>query len=138
MRPSDAKVRIGHFTFDSVGNLTSNSLIGTYTYPAPGSARPHGVTATPLGFYGYDVNGSMTTAAGDTLTYDGENRLASVNSVQLVYGPDGPGSRRSPAPPPRSIWAPISRSSARPPSNICPATPGGSASAPRPGSPATI
>jgi YD repeat-containing protein len=77
------------FTYDSVGNLTSNSLIGTYTYPAPGSARPHGVTATPLGSYGYDANGSMTSAAGDTLAYDGENRLASVNSVQFVYGPDG-------------------------------------------------
>jgi RHS repeat-associated protein len=78
-----------NFTYDSVGNLTSNSLIGTYTYPAPGSARPHAVTATPLGSYGYDANGSMTSAAGDTLTYDGENRLASVNSVQFVYGPDG-------------------------------------------------
>jgi hypothetical protein len=30
----------------------------------------------------------MTSAAGDTLAYDGENRLASVNSVQFVYGPD--------------------------------------------------
>jgi len=77
------------FTYDSVGNLTSNSAVGTYTYPAPGSARPHGVTATPLGSYGYDANGSMTSAAGDTLAYDGENRLASVNSVQFVYGPDG-------------------------------------------------
>jgi RHS repeat-associated protein len=78
-----------NFTYDSVGNLTSNSLIGTYTYPAPGSARTHAVTATPLGSYGYDANGSMTSAAGDTLTYDGENRLVSVNSVQFVYGPDG-------------------------------------------------
>lgn len=31
----------------------------------------------------------MTSAPGDTLTYDGENRLASVNSVQFRYGPDG-------------------------------------------------
>ncbi|MGH6942297.1 RHS repeat-associated core domain-containing protein [Hypericibacter sp.] len=77
------------FTYDTVGNLTSNSLIGTYTYPATGSPRPHAVTSTPLGAYGYDANGSMTTAPGDTLTYDGENRLISVNSVQFVYGPDG-------------------------------------------------
>ncbi|WP_151176800.1 RHS repeat-associated core domain-containing protein [Hypericibacter terrae] len=77
------------FTYDTVGNLSTNSLIGTYTYPATGSPRPHAVTATPLGSYGYDANGSMTTAPGDTLAYDGENRLVSVNSVQFVYGPDG-------------------------------------------------
>ncbi|QEX16439.1 hypothetical protein FRZ44_17320 [Hypericibacter terrae] len=77
------------FTYDTVGNLSTNSLIGTYTYPATGSPRPHAVTATPLGSYGYDANGSMTTAAGDTLAYDGENRLVSVNGVQFVYGPDG-------------------------------------------------
>jgi hypothetical protein len=77
------------FTYDSTGNMTSNSAIGTYTYPAPGSARPHAVTSTPLGSYGYDANGNMVSAPGDTLTYDGENRLASVNSVQFRYGPDG-------------------------------------------------
>jgi RHS repeat-associated protein len=47
------------------------------------------VTGTPLGSYGYDANGSMISAAGDTLGYDGENRLVSVNAAQFVYGPDG-------------------------------------------------
>jgi hypothetical protein len=68
--------------------MTSNSAIGSYSYPPTGSPQPHGVTSTPLGSYGYDGNGSMTTAAGDTLTYDGSNRLASVNAVSFVYGPD--------------------------------------------------
>src|SRR5262249_26061509 len=77
------------FTYDRVGNMTSNSAIGTYTYPVPGAARPHAVTATPLGSYGYDANGNMTTAAGDTLTYDGDNRLGSVNAIAFVYGADG-------------------------------------------------
>lgn len=77
------------FTYDSTGNMTSNSAIGTYSYPAPGSARPHAVTATPLGAYGYDANGNMTSAPGDTLTWDGENRLVSVNAVSFLYGPDG-------------------------------------------------
>jgi len=27
--------------------MTSNSAVGAYTYPAPGTARPHGVTTTP-------------------------------------------------------------------------------------------
>jgi len=81
------------FTYDNVGNMTSNSLIGTYNYPTGGAGvvRPHAVTSTPLGSYGYDDNGNMTSAGGDTMTYDGENRLASVNgaSAQFVYGPDG-------------------------------------------------
>jgi len=47
------------------------------------------VTATPFGSYGYDANGNMTSAAGDTITYDGENRPVSVNAVTFAYGPDG-------------------------------------------------
>src|SRR5258705_12759536 len=31
----------------------------------------------------------MTSAAGDTLIYDGGNRLASLNAFTFVYGPDG-------------------------------------------------
>ncbi len=77
------------FAYDGVDNMTSNSAVGAYTYPLPGSPRPHAVTATPLGSYSYDANGNMTSAAGDTLAYDGENRLTSVNAVQFVYGADG-------------------------------------------------
>ncbi|MGH6882909.1 MAG: hypothetical protein ACREFM_18450, partial [Hypericibacter sp.] len=77
------------WTYDTVGNMLTNSAVGTYTYPAPGSARPHAVTATPLGSYGYDANGNMTSAAGDTIAYDGENRPVSVNAVTFTYGPDG-------------------------------------------------
>ena len=52
---------------------------------APGGARPHGVTATPLGSYGYnDANGNLTAGGpGEALGYDGENRLVSVDAVQL-------------------------------------------------------
>jgi RHS repeat-associated protein len=77
------------WTYDTVGNMLTNSAVGTYTYPAPGSARPHAVTSTPLGSYGYDANGNMISAAGDTITYDGENRPVSVNAVSFAYGPDG-------------------------------------------------
>jgi len=77
------------WTYDTVGNMLTNSAVGTYTYPAPGSARPHAVTSTPLGSYGYDANGNMISAAGDTIAYDGENRPASVNAVTFAYGPDG-------------------------------------------------
>jgi len=81
------------FTYDSVDNMLTNSLVGTYGYPTGGAGvvRPHAVTSAGGQSYGYDDNGNMTSAAGDTLTYDGENRLASVNgtAVQFVYGADG-------------------------------------------------
>ncbi|MFZ5789555.1 MAG: RHS repeat-associated core domain-containing protein [Pseudomonadota bacterium] len=69
--------------------MTSNSGVGSYSYPAPGTPRPHAVTATPLGTYSYDANGNMISAAGDIIVYDGENRPVSVNTVAFVYGPDG-------------------------------------------------
>jgi RHS repeat-associated protein len=69
--------------------MTSNSAIGLYSYPAPGSPRPHAVTATPLGSYSYDAVGNMISGPGRTLAYDPENRLLSVNAVTYLYGPDG-------------------------------------------------
>jgi RHS repeat-associated protein len=77
------------FTYDRTDNMTSNSAIGAYSYPAPGSPRPHAVTATSLGSYGYNLNANMTTEVGDTLSYDGLNQLAAVNAVTFTYGPDG-------------------------------------------------
>jgi RHS repeat-associated protein len=76
-------------TYDSTGNILSNSLVGSggaYLYD---STQPHAVDSTPLGTYTYDDNGNMVTAAGDVMDYDGENRLTSVNGVTYVYGPDG-------------------------------------------------
>jgi RHS repeat-associated protein len=85
------------FTYDGVGNMLTNSLVGSYNYPGqvtqsgPGFGRllPHTMSSAGGSSFGYDANGNMTSAAGDTLTYDGENRLASVNGVQFTYGPDG-------------------------------------------------
>ena len=78
------------FTYDAVGNMLTNSAIGTYTYPTPGSPRPHAVISTPLGSYGYDAAGNMTSTPTDTLVYDGDNRLEEVVGVaEFVYGPDG-------------------------------------------------
>ena len=51
------------FAYDRVGNMTSNSAIGAYAYPATGSPRPHGVISTPLGSYGYDANGAPISTA---------------------------------------------------------------------------
>jgi hypothetical protein len=59
------------FVYDSgvagPGNITSQAGVGTYTYPAPGHARPHAVTSITGTFNGivnptftYDSNGNMT------------------------------------------------------------------------------
>jgi hypothetical protein len=34
------------FVYDAVGNITYKSDVGTYSYPAPGAARPHAVGFT--------------------------------------------------------------------------------------------
>lgn len=77
------------FAYDAVGNMTSNSAVGSYTYPAPGSARPHAVTQAGSTTYGYGPDGNMTSAGGTTLACDGENRLVQAGATSFVYGPDG-------------------------------------------------
>jgi RHS repeat-associated protein len=86
------------FTYDVVGNMLTNSKVGTYTYPAPGSPRPHAVTGIsggPLGTqsFTYDANGSMTNEGGDSITYDAANRQLTFTgggtSEQFFYAPDG-------------------------------------------------
>ena len=88
------------FTYDLVGNMLTNSKVGTYSYPAQGagSVRPHavsGVSGGPLGTqsFTYDANGSMTVQGPDTRGYDGENRLITAVdgavSTTFVYAPDG-------------------------------------------------
>ena len=76
-------------TYDSVDNMTSNSAVGSYTYPVPGSARPHAVQTAGSTSYGYDADGNMITAGGDSFTYDGLNRLTLTNGTSFLYGPDG-------------------------------------------------
>lgn len=83
------------YAYDPIGNMTSNSQVGSYTYPASGptSVRPHAVTQAGPNSYGYDANGNMTTGAGRTITYDIENRPIQVVSggvtTTFVYDGDG-------------------------------------------------
>lgn len=66
------------FTYDSAGNMKSNSKLGSYTYPAPGSSRPHAVTSAGANTYTYDANGDMISGPTGTLAYDGARRLVSA------------------------------------------------------------
>jgi RHS repeat-associated protein len=85
------------------GNITSQTGVGTYTYPAAGQPRPHAVTSLTGTFNGitnpsfvYDANGNMTSRAGSTVTWSSYNYPTDINAndasgaeeVQLSYGPD--------------------------------------------------
>jgi RHS repeat-associated protein len=86
------------------GNITSQTGVGTYTYPAAGQPRPHAVTSIAGTFNGisnpsfsYDANGNMTgRAASANITWSSYNYPTAISAndatgneeVQLLYGPD--------------------------------------------------
>lgn len=88
------------FTYDLGGKLTSNSSVGSYTYPAQGSSavQPHAVTTAGTWSFSYDLNGNQVSRASSgttdrTLGYDADNRPVSVTldatTTAYLYGPDG-------------------------------------------------
>ncbi|NOT89252.1 MAG: hypothetical protein HOP03_13880 [Lysobacter sp.] len=81
------------FTYDDAHNMTYNSRIGTYSYPAAGagSVRPHAVLVAGTGSYGYDAAGNMTSRTGNPMTWDGANRLVAHGAAAYAY--DGEGQR---------------------------------------------
>ena len=83
------------FSYDAIGRITSNSRIGTYTYPNVGLARPHAPATAGTNSYNYDGNGNLTTGAGRTLTWDANNRItqAAVASTTVTFLYDGLGTR---------------------------------------------
>jgi RHS repeat-associated protein len=93
MNPSDSAYDQS-FSYDAIGNITWSSRLGEYTY---GSHRPHAVTATGSNIYTYDAAGLMTAGAGRTMTWDGDNRLASVTepggSTLMTFTYDANGAR---------------------------------------------
>ena len=85
------------------GNITTQTGVGTYTYPAAGQSRPHAVTGIAGTFNGitnpsfsYDANGNMNSRAGSTVTWSSYNYPTDIvasdatgaEEVQLSYGPD--------------------------------------------------
>jgi RHS repeat-associated protein len=87
------------------GNITTQTGVGTYHYPAAGQARPHAVTSITGTFNGitnpsfsYDANGNMTDRASTTANvgWSSYNYPTSISAsdatgteeVQFSYGPD--------------------------------------------------
>jgi RHS repeat-associated protein len=77
------------FAYNTVGNMTQNSALGSYVYPAPGSDRPHAPLAAGPRDYVYDANGNVTSDGTRSFAWDAFNRLASVGGVTFTYAPDG-------------------------------------------------
>jgi RHS repeat-associated protein len=77
---------IQSYTYDAIGNITNNSLVGSYTYHP---THKHAVEwAANSRNYNYDLNGSMVSAAGNgpslIMSWDAENRMTSLNRDGVV------------------------------------------------------
>jgi RHS repeat-associated protein len=85
------------------GNITSQTGVGTYAYPAAGQPQPHAVTSLTGTFNGivnptfsYDLNGNMSSRAGSSISWFSNNYPATISAsdttgseeVQFSYGPD--------------------------------------------------
>jgi hypothetical protein len=79
------------FTYNEIGNITYNSQIGTYSYPAPGASRPHAVSAAGSRTYQYNAIGQMTSRNGTVIQWNGDGKPSSIGNVGFTY--DGVGSR---------------------------------------------
>lgn len=100
------------YGYNDLGNLTSKTGVGTYSYPTSGatSIRPHAVssiTGTVAGIanptFSYDTNGNLTAGLGRTLTWSSQQLPLTITKAagagpgsadtgsvtdQFVYGPE--------------------------------------------------
>ena len=82
------------YNYDALGDLTSRSDVGTYTY-GPVNARPHAVASisgTVNTTFSYDGDGNMLSGNGRTATYTSFDMPVTISksgaSDTFVYGPE--------------------------------------------------
>jgi YD repeat-containing protein len=85
--PSGQSTAIG---YDAIGNVTSKTGVGSYTYHA---TRKHAVVNAGGTAYVYDANGNMTKRGGATVTWRSYNRPNKIGdpsgySATFSYAPD--------------------------------------------------
>jgi RHS repeat-associated protein len=75
------------YTYDGFGNMTAQTVTkgSAPTMSLLVSGTTNRITT---GGFGYDANGNLTASPGMTMTYDVDNRLASVAGEAYRYGPD--------------------------------------------------
>ena len=66
------------FQYDTLGNMTFNSKVGTYTYPPPG---PTGCTTTNGAFAACRSPHAVGTAGTDTIKYDKNGQLSLISDA---------------------------------------------------------
>jgi RHS repeat-associated protein len=79
-----------NFGYDALGNITSKSGVGTYSYH---DTKKHQVTSTSNGWtFGYDANGNMNSGLGTSSSWTSYNLPASIASTtnysNFSYTPD--------------------------------------------------
>ena len=81
------------WAYDEIGRITSNSRVGSYTYPAIGQPRPHAPLTAGSNNYSYDANGNMYAGAGRTITWTRDNLPSAVtmgpSTTSFTYGGAG-------------------------------------------------
>ncbi|OGZ13424.1 MAG: hypothetical protein A2942_01090 [Candidatus Lloydbacteria bacterium RIFCSPLOWO2_01_FULL_50_20] len=75
------------YAYDDLGNITSKSDVGSYTYAGTGWANPHAPTTVNGVTYGYDAAGNLTSAGAASYFWNYRNRLTdtNVNSTTTHY-----------------------------------------------------
>src|SRR5206468_2119156 len=76
------------FDYNAIGNMIYKSDVGTYTYSASGSVRPHAVSSVSgsvSATYTYDSNGNLTSGAGRSLAYMSFNMPATISGSAATY-----------------------------------------------------
>jgi RHS repeat-associated protein len=77
------------FSYNAIGNMTYNSRLGSYSYPAAGLARPHAVASAGANGFSYDANGNMVSGPSRTIDWDADNRPTQVNATLYSYDAEG-------------------------------------------------
>lgn len=80
--------------YDAIGNITSKSGVGSYTYHATKRHAVVSTTGTVNNTFAYDANGSMETRNGQPITWYRNGLPRKINASTTVsnefwYGPDG-------------------------------------------------
>lgn len=78
------------YTYDPLGNMTSKSDVGSYTYAGTGYANPHAATSIAGTTLGYDNDGNVVSYGSNTYSWDYRNRLVSLTAsgTTATYGYD--------------------------------------------------
>ena len=74
------------YAYDTLGNLTNKSNVGSYSYAGTGFANPHAATTINGVNYSYDTAGNLTSAGSMAIAWDPWNRLSYTSHAGTTTG----------------------------------------------------